>query len=101
VQPAALITKANGTNANGHLALPKPAFELSQKTLDPKTPVAKKPAAKAKAKPARVRQAKRATQKPTLHQKQPVLSAATAPKPAPPAAVNVTSGKPSPGIAKQ
>jgi len=101
VQPAALITKANGTNANGHLALPKPAFELSQKTLDPKTPVTKKPAAKAKAKTARVRQAKRATQKPTVHQKQPVQSATAASKPAATAAVNVTSGKPSPGIAKQ
>jgi len=101
VQPAALITKSNGINTKARLALPKPAFELSEKKLDPKTPVAKKPAAKVKAKTMKVRQARSATQKPAVHQKQPVQSAAAVPKPAPPAAVSVTGGKPSPGIAKQ
>jgi len=46
VKPAALVTRMNPHDK----ALPKPAFELTDKKLDPKSAAAKKPAAKAKAK---------------------------------------------------
>jgi len=91
VKPAALIA-----NANAHGALPKPAFELSEKKLDPRAAGAKKPAAKAKAKKAIAKQAK-----PAIQKKEVAQAPATAPKSTAPAAASVTSGKPSPGIAKQ
>jgi cell division protein FtsQ len=96
VKPAALAT-----NANAHLALPKPAFELSEKKLDPKAPSAKKPAAKGGTRKAKAKQTRAAMQKPAAREKQPVQSTTTAPKPAASAAASATSGKPSPGIAKQ
>jgi cell division protein FtsQ len=43
VKPAALITRINPHDRT----VPKPAFQLSDKTLSPKPPAAKKPAAKA------------------------------------------------------
>jgi cell division protein FtsQ len=46
VKPAALITRLNPHDKS----LPKPAFELTEKKLDPKSAAAKKPAAKPKAK---------------------------------------------------
>ena len=48
VKPAALITRINPHDKT----LPKPAFELTEKKLDPKLAAAKKPAAKAKPKKA-------------------------------------------------
>ncbi len=46
VKPAALITRLNPHDKS----LPKPAFELTEKKLDPKSAAAKKPTAKAKVK---------------------------------------------------
>jgi cell division protein FtsQ len=46
VKPAALITRLNPNDRS----LPKPAFELTEKKLDPKSAAAKKPTAKPKAK---------------------------------------------------
>ncbi|MGC1649190.1 MAG: FtsQ-type POTRA domain-containing protein [Candidatus Sulfotelmatobacter sp.] len=46
VKPAALITRLNPHDKS----LPKPAFELTEKKLDPKAAAAKKPAARPKAK---------------------------------------------------
>lgn len=48
VKPAALITRINPHDRT----VPKPAFQLSDKTLNPKPPTAKKPIAKPKPKPA-------------------------------------------------
>jgi len=103
VKPAALIT-----NTNAHGTLPKPAFELSDKKLDPKAAVAKKPAARARGRKTKARQTKPAIQKKELAQApaaapRPAAPAApaVAPKPAAPAAAGSSSGKPSPGIARQ
>ena len=57
VKPAALTTRLSSKNVTPassvpHGTLPKPAFELTEKTLDPKSAAAKKPALKAKAKKA-------------------------------------------------
>jgi cell division protein FtsQ len=52
VKPAALTTRLSSKNVTPassvpHGTLPKPAFELTEKTLDPKSAAAKKPASKA------------------------------------------------------
>jgi cell division protein FtsQ len=112
VKPAALITRVGPHDR----AVPKPAFELSQKKLDPK-PAAKKPAAKATTTKAKTKQAsagkgvavKKSAGKalalpksgaPTTQSappaKKPVQSATTAPVTSP-----KPSLKPSPAIAKQ
>ena len=51
VKPAALITRVSPTSTVPHdRALPKPAFELTEKKLDPKSAAAKKPVSRPKAK---------------------------------------------------
>jgi cell division protein FtsQ len=51
VKPAALITRMSPTSTVPHdRALPKPAFELTEKKLDPKSAAAKKPVSRPKAK---------------------------------------------------
>ena len=64
VKPAALITRLNPHDRT----VPKPAFQLSDKTLNPKPATAKKPAAKPKAKPA-VAKASAPAKKPTVQAK--------------------------------
>ena len=59
VRPAALITRMNPHDR----PLPKPAFELTQKKLDPKSATAKKPLKARIKKPARVVPAKKDTAK--------------------------------------
>jgi cell division protein FtsQ len=50
VKPAALITRVSPTSTVPHdRALPKPAFELTEKKLDPKSAAAKKPVSRPKA----------------------------------------------------
>jgi cell division protein FtsQ len=50
VKPAALTTRLTPTNTVPHdRAVPKPAFELTEKKLDPKAAAAKKPAPRSKA----------------------------------------------------
>jgi len=110
VKPAALTTRVGSHDR----AIPKPAFELSQKKLDPKA-ATKKPAAKGKAKRTRAKAtnntapnraaSKDATQKSKAGVGSPP---AAPPKPeakkseqlAPPPAANAASSKPSPAIAK-
>ncbi len=82
VKPAALITKINPHDST----IPKPAFELTERKLDPKAAVAKKPVAKPKAKKPGARVAK-ATQT-----KKDLTKHATAPK-AKPAAAHAASQK--------
>jgi cell division protein FtsQ len=51
VKPAALVTRMNPTRmVPNDRTLPKPAFELTEKKLDPKSAAAKKPLARPKAK---------------------------------------------------
>jgi cell division protein FtsQ len=51
VKPAALVTRMNPTRMVPHdRTLPKPAFELTEKKLDPKSAVARKPVARPKVK---------------------------------------------------
>jgi cell division protein FtsQ len=104
VKPAALITRLNPHDRT----LPKPAFELTEKKLDPKSAAAKKPVARPKAKKTTAKAKAPAPKKvaakaPTSGVKAP--SAKTAQnagvkKPAKPAA-NGAGSKPSPAIAKQ
>jgi cell division protein FtsQ len=122
VKPAALITRMNSASvrsagvhsASIHSAsvspvmvphdrtLPKPAFELTDKKLNPKAAAPKKLAAKPKA--------KRATTKPKSPAAKKVVTKAAAPsrlqktevkKPASPAAVHPAIPKPSAAIARQ
>jgi len=122
VKPAALITRMNSASvrsagihsSNVHSAsvspvmvphdrtLPKPAFELTEKKLDPKAAAAKKPAAKPKA--------RRTTTKAKSPAAKKVVAKTAAPsklqktemkKPAPPAPVHPAIPKPSAAIAKQ
>jgi hypothetical protein len=85
--------------------LPKPAFELTEKKLDPKAAAAKKPAARAKVRKTKAAASKKVTGKP---------SASTGPSTAKPAAAKApaaslkaaqsstsTIPKPSAAIAKQ
>jgi cell division protein FtsQ len=96
VKPAALITKIGPHDR----PLPKPAFELTEKKLDPKAAL-KKPAPKTRVKKAAARAAKPAPKKPGAQAagKKPVTIAAhvTSPPQRPSAG---TAPKPSPAIAK-
>ena len=104
VRPAALITRIDPHDR----AVPKPAFELTEKKLNPKAAAPKKsvqrarvrrPAAKASAKK------KEAARHPASAQKTKAAAHATAPKnnaKKPPSVSAVAANpKPSPGIAKQ
>lgn len=90
VKPAALITKINPHDK----AIPKPAFELTEKKLDPKSAAAKKTAARAKAKKMPAKPAKSAPPKKemakhvTARTQKSVAAHAAARKPA--------AGKPAP-----
>jgi cell division protein FtsQ len=99
VKPAALLTRV-GPNDR---PVPKPAFELTPKKLDPKaTSVAKKPAPKAKAKKPAVKTADAKKSPSTGKTKTPVAAKKAAPIARPAAKLPVHSGgqKPSPAIAK-
>jgi cell division protein FtsQ len=105
VKPAALITRMSPHDQT----LPKPAFELTEKKLDPKAAAAKKPTAKPKVKKtaakAKIPAAKKPTAKtPASGSGAPKTAAASqkpnVTKPAIPAA-NAAGSKPSPAIAKQ
>jgi cell division protein FtsQ len=90
VTPAALITHLNPHDRS----IPKPAFELTDKKLDPKT-AAKKPAARPRAKKV-ARAAKPAPRKePAKHTPRPYGK-----KPSAAVAANTTSPKPSPAVAR-
>jgi cell division protein FtsQ len=109
VKPAALVSRA-GLHER---AIPKPAFELSQKKLDARA-AAKKPAKakwkRAAVKPGKTAAPKAAPAKAVVPAPQPsaVTTAASTQKPAvgklaqsaTPAAANVTTAKPSPAIQK-
>ena len=76
VKPAALITKINPRDST----IPKPAFELTERKLDPRAAAAKKPIAKPKAKKPAARVAKAG------QTKKDMTKHATAPKAKPTAA---------------
>ena len=108
VKPAALITRLNPHDKS----LPKPAFELTEKKLDPKSAAAKKPTAKPKAK--KIVAKAKATAPKKVAAKAPAagsktVAAAThgapqkpdAKKPAPSAPAHPAIPKPSAAIAKQ
>lgn len=108
VKPAALITRLNPHDKS----LPKPAFELTEKKLDPKSVAAKKPSAKPKAKKtvakAKAPAAKKVAAKAPASSSKTVAAAThgTAQKPeakktALSAPVHPTIPKPSAAIAKQ
>jgi cell division protein FtsQ len=107
VKQAALITHLNPHDKT----LPKPAFELTEKKLDPKSAAAKKPAAKAKLKKtfAKVKAPapKKAVAKPSATGTKTVAAAHGSPqkpeakKLAPSAPVSPAIPKPSAAIAKQ
>jgi len=108
VKPAALITRLNPHDKS----LPKPAFELTEKKLDPKAAAAKKPAAKPKAKKtvakAKAPAPKKVAAKPPASSSKTVAAAthrapqkAEAKKSAPSAPVHPAIPKPSAAIAKQ
>lgn len=108
VKPAALTTRINPHDRT----IPKPAFELSEKKLDPKTATAKKPAVKPHWKKA-VAKSTPAAKKPAAQKRETARHVAAAPKPKPAtvkkahkpetkkpvhAAVAVNSAKPSAAI---
>ncbi|HVN20450.1 MAG TPA: FtsQ-type POTRA domain-containing protein [Dongiaceae bacterium] len=105
VKPAALITHIN---PHDH-SLPKPAFELSDKKLDPKL-ATRKPAAKAKPKKVAAKTGKPAAKKDAKHplappkanaaHAVPVKAIAQKPAQTAPVAANTTSPKPSPAVVK-
>jgi cell division protein FtsQ len=106
VKPAALITRLNPHDKS----LPKPAFELTEKKLDPKSATAKKPAAKPKPKKtvakAKAPAPKRVAAKPPASGSKTVAAATHgAPQKAEakrsPAPVHPAIPKPSAAIAKQ
>ena len=107
VKPAALITRLNPHDRS----LPKPAFELTEKKLDPKSAAAKKPAARPKAKKtvvkAKAPAPKKVAAKSSASGSKTVAAAHGAPqkseskKPAPPAPVHPAIPKPSAAIAKR
>ena len=110
VKPAALVTRISPHDKS----VPKPAFELSQKKLDPKPAVVKKPAAKgkavSKAKPKQAASKSVGTKKELAKTQAPGKPAAAAgqsalksaeKKPAQSAPPVAASPKPSPAIAKQ
>jgi cell division protein FtsQ len=91
VNPAALITHLNPHDRS----IPKPAFELTDKKLDPKT-AAKKPAARPRAKRVVARLGKPATRKePAKHTPKTYGK-----KPSAAVAANATIPKPSPAVAR-
>jgi cell division protein FtsQ len=92
VKPAALLTRINPNDR----AVPKPAFELSQKTLQPKPKSTKQMVARTKRKKAVAK-----TGKTIASSKKPVITAATRPA-LPVAGAQKQAGgqKPSPGIVK-
>src|SRR5579864_406824 len=83
VKPAALVTRINPHDRS----LPKPAFELTEKKLDPKAATAKKPAPKA-----RVRKVWTKPAKAVVPKKAAAKRAAVAPK-AKPASAHATPSK--------
>ncbi|MBZ5688296.1 MAG: FtsQ-type POTRA domain-containing protein [Acidobacteriia bacterium] len=92
VKPAALITHLNPHDRS----IPKPAFELTEKKLDPKA-AAKKPAARPRTKKAPARVVKSAPRKePARHSKPKPYGK----KPSAAVAANTTSPKPSPAVAR-
>jgi cell division protein FtsQ len=108
VKPAALITRLNPHDKS----LPKPAFELTEKKLDPKSAAAKKPTAKPKAKKivakAKAPAPKKIAAKPSASSSKTVAVAThgtpqkpEAKKTVPSAPVHPTIPKPSAAIAKQ
>ncbi len=112
VKPAALIARISPSIPLHDKALPKPAFELTDKKLDPKAATAKKNVAKAKAKkkpaPARSTSAKQAlakpAPKPVAAAAKPIprkLSGRKTPDLSPAAAANAATPKPSAAIAKK
>jgi cell division protein FtsQ len=104
VKPAALIARLNPHDRS----LPKPAFELTEKKLDPKSAAAKKPASKAKVKKtvakAKSPSPKKAVAKPSAGGAKAsgtkTIAASQKPAKAAPHA-SVGGSKPSPAIAKQ
>ena len=104
VKPAALITRLNPHDRT----LPKPAFELTEKKLDPKSAAAKKPVARAKVRKTTAKAKGPAPKKVPAKAATSGAKAASArtaqnagvKKPAKPAA-NGAGSKPSPAIAKQ
>jgi cell division protein FtsQ len=112
VKPAALITRIGPSIPLHDKALPKPAFELTEKKLDPKAAAAKKPVTKAKAKkkpvPAKSVSAKQAVAKPAPKPTAAVTkptprkpSGRKTPELSPAAAANAATPKPSAAIAKK
>ncbi len=104
VKQAALITHLNPHDKT----LPKPAFELTEKKLDPKSAAAKKPASKAKVKKtsAKVKAPapKKAAAKPSasgVPAPATKTMAATQKSAKPPLPASTNGPKPSPAIAKQ
>ena len=104
VKQAALVTRV-GPNER---PLPRPAFELTEKKLDPKAATAKKPAAKTKTKKAAAKTVKPVPEKKvaitTSSAKSGAAVAHTAQKPKPKkpsATANAAIPKPSAAIAKQ
>ena len=98
VKPAALITRVGPHDR----AVPKPAFELTEKKLDPKSAVAKKPAPrvrpkKTSAKAGKGVAAKKAPLKIAVSVAKPGQSAGKASDPV----ASTASPKPSPAITKQ
>jgi cell division protein FtsQ len=107
VRPAALITKINPHDKT----IPKPAFELTEKKLDPKTAASKKPAAKPKVKNAKTARPAPAKKEAAKHSTPPKAKPGTAHAAAPkaiakkpvqsaPSVANVGSPKPSAAVAK-
>ncbi len=90
VKPAALITHLNPHDRS----IPKPAFELTEKKLDPKA-AAKKPAARPRAKKAVARAGKPARKEPAKHTPKTYGK-----KPSAAVAANATIPKPSPAVAR-
>jgi cell division protein FtsQ len=114
VKPAALVTHINPHDRS----IPKPAFELTEKKLDPKT-AAKKPAARPRAKRAVAKAGKSAPRKEAAKHSAPSKASATSPHSATPKtdgkkidgkktdrkrpaafAANTTIPKPSPAVAR-
>jgi len=110
VKPAALITHIN---PHDH-SIPKPAFELTEKKLDPKAAAAKKPAARPRAKRAVAKAGKSAPKREAAKHSAPPKASAPSPHSATPKidgkktdgkrpaafAANTASPKPSPAVAR-
>ena len=106
VKPAALITHLNPHDRS----IPKPAFELTEKKLDPKAAAAKRPAFKPRAKKAVAKSGKYPSKKEAAKHSPPPKARAASPhsanpkadgkKPSAAVAANTTSPKPSPAVAK-